>query len=85
RRTNARAVWPSGRLRARWHARAAEWAPLADPPAGQVWRSDYYAGGQRVAVRVQGDPAPALRLASDEGIAHCATACSTAWPKLGSR
>ncbi len=32
---------------------------LADPPPGVVWRSYYYAGGQRVAMRVQGDSTPA--------------------------
>jgi RHS repeat-associated protein len=34
--------------------------PLAFvPPSGQTWRSYYYAGTQRIAVRVEGDPTPA--------------------------
>jgi RHS repeat-associated protein len=33
--------------------------PLFNPPSGQVWRFYYFAGSQRVAVRVQGDPNPA--------------------------
>jgi RHS repeat-associated protein len=31
-------------------------AQLATPPAGQIWKSYYFAGSQRVAMRVQGDP-----------------------------
>jgi hypothetical protein len=33
--------------------------PFFTPPSGQVWRFYYFAGSQRVAVRVQGDPNPA--------------------------
>jgi RHS repeat-associated protein len=29
------------------------------PPTGQIWRSYYYAGTRRMAVRVEGDPTPA--------------------------
>jgi hypothetical protein len=32
---------------------------LFTPPSGQTWRSYYYAGSQRIAVRVEGDPTPA--------------------------
>ena len=32
---------------------------LFTPPSGQIWRSYYYAGTQRIAVRVEGDPTPA--------------------------
>jgi RHS repeat-associated protein len=34
-------------------------ALLFTPPSGQTWRSYYYAGSQRIAVRVEGDPTPA--------------------------
>jgi len=34
-------------------------ALLFTPPSGQTWRSYYYAGTQRIAVRVEGDPTPA--------------------------
>ncbi len=34
-------------------------AAAAAPPTGQTWRSYYYAGSQRVALRVEGDPDPA--------------------------
>lgn len=34
--------------------------PTVPPaPSGQIWRSYYFAGAQRIAVRVQGDPVPA--------------------------
>jgi len=45
--------------RARGQLTARPASALVAPPVGQVWKTYYFAGGQVIAMRVEGDPNPA--------------------------